>query len=375
MRKQPDWPPEECLGSLRVFRFEERRPRRPFGRLLYERANAAAARRFLDARLATRGYDVLLLHPIDAAFGAARSGVASRAALIYCFHAPFGQEHWLQTRGLLETEKRLLARLTARLWAAWTARYRAAQQRAAIRRSAAVTCPSGYARQLLFEAVPRLASKPVRVIPWGVDAARFSPAADRPAVRAALGWGADELVLFTARRLVPRMGIGPLIRASGLAAQKRPRLRLVIAGEGPLRTPLEELAKQVGGRVDFAGFVPSEKLPEYYQGADLFVLPSLALEAFGLAVVEALACGTPVLATRRCAAPEILAPLDTRLLIPNDEPEAMAKAILGTGAAVATELGFRARCRAYVAERYTWERTASAFEELARHLLDEGRTP
>jgi glycosyltransferase involved in cell wall biosynthesis len=368
MRKKADWPAQEQMGSLRVFRFHERRPPRPFGRLLYERLNAAAARRFVDGPLAGNGYNLLLLHPIDAAFGASRSRVAGQATVVTCFHAPLGQEHRLQVHGLLETEKRLLPRIAARLSAGWTARWRAAQQRAAIHRSDGVTCPSQYSRELLGETAPDLGGKPVRVIPWGVDAKRFRPAGDRRAVRAALGWRPEELVLFTARRLVPRMGLAQLIRGVGFASRSRPALRLVIAGQGPMRDQLEELARRAAGRVDFAGFVPDEDLPRYYQAADLFVLPSLALEAFGLTILEALACGTPVLATNRCAAPEILAPLDPRLLLPSDDPAAIAKHLLEAGATLADEPGLRERCRAYAVERYPWDRTAAAFEEFALQL-------
>ena len=382
MRKRPEWPAEEQFGGVRVFRFDERIPPRPFGRLLYERANAAAARRFLDGRLAGNNYQVFWLHPIDAAFGIVRSRSAANAARIYGFHAPLGQEHMLQTRGLLECSPPLrggdpvrhgvagyFEKLADNLSAAWTARYRASEQREAIRRCHAVTCPSHYSRNLLIDSVPRPGETLVRVIPWGVDASRFCPAADRSAIRGALGWEADELVVFTARRLVPRMGLDRLIQAFALVAQREPRSRLVIAGEGPMRGHLQTLAERSGAHVGLQGLVAAEDLLRRYQAADLVVLPSRELEAFGLIILEALACGTPVLATRRGAVPEILGPLDPRLLIPSDEPQAIADTLLGPGLALARDPSFRDRCRAYAAEHYSWERTAAAFQELARQAL------
>ena len=371
LRKRPQWPLEQQLGAVRVLRFDEVVPRKPFGRLLYEPANAAAARRYIDERLADEAYDALLLHPIDAAFGASQSRAAARAATIYCFHAPLAQELWLHVRGMVRHERRLLARLGAYLTAAYAGYYRSSRQRAAVHRSDAVTCPSHYSRDTLLEAVPRMGRKRIEVIPWGVDAARFAPAADRGALRAALGWGSDEMVLFTARRRVPRMGVGQLIRGFGLAAQQRDDLRLVIAGDGPLRGRLEALARRAGGRVEFLGFVPDDDLVRYFQAASLFVLPSIDLEAFGLVTVEALACGTPVLGTQRCATPEILGPLDERLLIPRDDAHAIAEAILGPGLAVASDPACRERCRAHVVEQYTWERTAAAYDRLIRQLRDE----
>ncbi len=362
MRKRPEWPAEEQLQGLRVVRFDERIPPRPFGRLLYERANAAAARRTLDHRLRGEAYDLILLHPIAAAAGALQSRAATRTVVAYCFHAPLGQEHLLSAQAALADEP---SPRPPSLWVKFAAHRRAVQQRAAIERADVVTCPSQYSRDLLAETIPRLGGKPVHIIPWGVDPVRFCPAADRPAVRAALGWAPDDAVLLTVRRLVPRMGLGQLIRAFGLASAREPRLRLVVGGEGPLRAHLEELARAAGGRVDFAGLVPPADLPGYLQAADLFVLPSLALEAFGLVTIESLACGTPVLATQRCASPEILAPLDQRLLIPGTDASVIAEAILGPGLTVAAEPGFRSRCRAYAVDNYSWDRTAAAFDGLA----------
>ncbi len=365
MRKRPEWPAEETIAAVRVFRFDERIPPRPLGRLLYERSNAAAARHFLDSQLAREPYHAILLHPIAAAFGVAKSRTAERATVIYCFHAPLGEEHQFVVPPSGGSPAR---RAAPSLWTRFAAQRRASQQRAAIERADAVTCPSRYSRDLLAEAVPDIGYKPVAVIPWGVDAAKFRPLPDRARVRADLGWAPSDTVLLTVRRLVPRMGVGELIHAFGIAAARRPNLRLVVGGEGPLRPQLEALAKTAGGRVDFAGLIPPEQLPNYLSAADLFVLPSLALEAFGLVTLEALACGTPVLATERCASPEILAPFDERLLIPGTDPATIAEAILGPGLQVAAEPGFRERCRAYATEHYSWDRTAAAFENLVADL-------
>jgi len=363
MRKRPEWPAQEELRGVRIFRFDERIPPRPFGRLLYERANANAAQRFLDRQLREEAYDLILLHPIVAAYGAVRSRAAARALVVYCFHAPLGREHLAAAQAEVPGEGST-GEGRVPLWDRYVAHSRAAQQRAAIERADIVTCPSIYSRDLLAETVPRLGGKPVAVIPWGVDADRFRPADDRQADRAALGWQPEDIVLLTVRRLVPRMGVGELIHAFGMAAAERSGLRLVIAGEGPLRSQLEGLARCAGGQVNFAGLVAPDDLPRYLQAADLFVLPSLTLEAFGLVTIEALACGTPVLATRRCASPEILAPLDERLLIPGADAQAIAEAILGPGLEIVADPSFRERCRAYAIEHYSWDRTAAAFEEL-----------
>lgn len=373
MRKDPEWPPEESLGKVLVRRFDERIPPRPLGWLLYERANAAAAERFLKKRLRGCHYDVLLLHPIDAAFGAARSALTAEVRVVYCFHAPLAQEHWVQVRGLVKPCEGGLCRVCRLAKGALTASYRARHQKAAIARCDAVTCPSEYSRELLEDMMRPSVGRPVRVIPWGVDLAAFRPSEDRAALRADLGWAEGDFAVLTARRLVPRMGLGPLVHGFGLAAAADPAFRLVVVGDGPLRGRLEALARRAGGRVEFTGFLPSDELLRRFQAADLFVLPSSELEAFGLVTLEALACGTPVLVTHRCAAPEIIGPLDRRLLVHGSDASAWAEALLGARRLLAAEPGLRQRCRDYVAENYSWEKTAAAFERLARDLLAKPR--
>lgn len=369
MRKDAAWPAEDELDGMRILRYDEVIPPRPFGRFLYERSNAQAARQYADRHLAQVGYDALLLFPIDGSFGVARSRVAGGALLFYNFTAPLSDECWVRAQGMLAAVRCRLKRLITWTSTFLTARYRGRNQRQLLARCSGVLCPSRYSRDLLLEWMPEARRLAVHTIPHGVDGDRFQPAEYRDAVRARLGWEQDELVLFTARRLVPRMGLGELIRGFGLASAENPRLRLVIAGEGPLRGRLEALAHRAGGRTEFAGFVPAEHLPSYYQAADLCVVPSKDLEAFGLVLLESLACGTPVLATKRCAMPEVLAPLDDRLLIPRDDARAIAEAILGPGTEIAADRSFRDRCRDYVVGNYSWALAADALEGIVRDQL------
>jgi glycosyltransferase involved in cell wall biosynthesis len=369
MRKDAAWPAEDELEGVRIHRFDEVVPPKPFGRFFYERANAQAARQYANRRLAGNRYDALLLFPIDGSFGVVRSELARRALLFYNFTAPLSDECWVRAHGMLADLRCRATRLVTWTSAFLTARYRGRNQRQLLARCHGILCPSRYSRDLLLEWMPEARRLAVHTIPHGVDGERFRPAEYRDAVRARLGWEPSELVLFTARRLVPRMGLGELIRGVGLASEQNPGLRLVIAGEGPLRGRLEALARRAGGRTEFAGFVPAEHLPSYYQAADLCVVPSRDLEAFGLVLLESLACGTPVLATKRCAMPEVLAPLDERLLIPRDDAQAIAEAILGPGTEIATDPSFRDRCREYAVANYSWARAAEALEGIVRDQL------
>ena len=114
-----------------------------------------------------------------------------------------------------------------------------------------------------------------------------------------MGLPEDKFILFTVRNLVPRMGLENLISAFEIVQSGRTDLLLIIGGEGPLEPALKEQTRQCGVEefVRFVGYIPDEDLPSYYQMADLFILPTIELEGFGLVTVEALASGLPVLGT------------------------------------------------------------------------------
>lgn len=140
----------------------------------------------------------------------------------------------------------------------------------------------------------------VSVVPGGVDLERFHPG-DRAAARRALGLPAGPIALFVGR-LEPLKGVDILIRAAALVDLASP-LQVLIVGGGDAdddeRARLRRLAASVGAsnRIQFLDAVDRDTLPQYYRAADVCVVPSY-YESFGLVAVEALACGTPVIATR-----------------------------------------------------------------------------
>lgn len=216
----------------------------------------------------------------------------------------------------------------------------------------------------------------IRFAPGGADLARFHPGAGQDAARRTLGLPGERPILFTVRRLVPRMGLENLVAAMTEVVKEFPEVLLLIGGKGPQKEALESAVRERGltEQVRLLGFIADEHLPDYYRAADLFVLPTVALEGFGLITVEAMASGTPVVGTPVGATPEILAGLEPRLVARSADPEALAEAIRGyltarrEGAAWAAELTPE-HLRAYVTERYTWERHADAAEAAYREAI------
>jgi glycosyltransferase involved in cell wall biosynthesis len=195
----------------------------------------------------------------------------------------------------------------------------------------------------------------------GVDDAFFAPPDETGAgLRRRYAIPEDALLLFSARRLEPRMGLEELVRAVSLLHDRG--AVLVLTGEGGLRDRLASLARElgIGERIRLVGRVSEIELRSFYAAADLFVLPTVAYEGFGLSTVEALAQGTPVLGTAVGATPEILRPLGEEFVVAEARPEALAAAI----GAVVSLLGpdLSSRCIT-VARAYHWDAAIVAWED------------
>lgn len=142
----------------------------------------------------------------------------------------------------------------------------------------------------------------------------------RHALRQDLGVG-DRPLLLTVKRLHPVGGHENLLRSMPAILRECPDAQLWLAGEGESRPALEALTRDlgIGSRVRFLGLVDNEVLRRYYAAADVFVLPS-RLESWGTVMLEALACGTPVVATATTGAREVqdLFPADIALSEPGN---------------------------------------------------------
>lgn len=188
-----------------------------------------------------------------------------------------------------------------------------------------------------------------RVVPCGVDTARFVPGRD-PLPELA---GYDNLVCVG--RLERRKGVAHLLRAFALVAPQYERLRLVVGGDGPERPALERMAVALGirERISFLGYVPPATLPRLLASAAVFCAPATYAESFGIVLVEALAAGLPIVAAANAGYSGLLAAHPGNLLTPPGDHRAMAGALaaLLDAPAYRHELGLRNH---QAAGRYAW---------------------
>jgi len=212
----------------------------------------------------------------------------------------------------------------------------------------------------------------VRRLHLGVDAELFFPdaAAMAPEICTAAG-----PFIVTIARLVPRKGIDTAIHAVAELTRDRPELTYLVIGEGPDRARLESLVTSTGlhGRVHLLGELPAGGLRRVLRAADLFVLDSREetqardVEGFGLVLLEAQASGVPVIAARSGGMPDALREGETGLLVPQDDPHALARAMrqLLDDPRRLERMGRSARAFALA---HPWQRTA---EEIRSALMDQ----
>ena len=216
----------------------------------------------------------------------------------------------------------------------------------------------------------------------GVDIDRFAPdPATRRRVRAAHGLGDDAEIVFAVGRLVRKKGFEYLIDAFARLAPRRPALRLVLAGSGDLDGELRARAAagRIADRVRWLGAIPHDEVAGWLAAADVSAAPSVVDDAGNVdglpnTILEALATGTPVVATHAGGIASVAVDRETALVVPERDAAALAAAI----EALLSDAGLRAAIGGAARERmqreHTWERVAERFET-AYELATEHARP
>jgi glycosyltransferase involved in cell wall biosynthesis len=215
---------------------------------------------------------------------------------------------------------------------------------------------SSYTAALLKKLCPKLQ---VRIIPYG------SPIAfDKTALRKSK---APRRKLLFVGRHIERKGLAYLIEAMKLLPED---YSLTITGEGDLTKTLKKLAEG-DSRIHFTGKLSAQGLSEAYSGHDIFVLPAIVdcrgdTEGLGVVLIEAIAAGLPIVASRVGGIPDIIENGKTGLLVEERSPQALAQAILklGVDEKLCTDLVCAAR--AHAQEKFSWEKVAKQTLELYR---------
>ena len=215
-------------------------------------------------------------------------------------------------------------------------------------------------------------SEKMQIIYNGTNLSRFFASEERTAeIRQRYGISPNAKLVLSVRALLFRKGLDVLVRAMPHVLEVEPLAMLLLVGEGPERENLIELRDKLGlqDKVILAGHIPNADLPPYENACDLFVIPSRQ-ESFGIATIEAMACGKPVIGTEVGGLAEIIDDCQTGLLVEPDNAKRLAEAILRVlkDPTLATRLGDNARRK--VEADFDWlnvaRRTAVLYESMLR---------
>ena len=199
----------------------------------------------------------------------------------------------------------------------------------------------------------------IKIVPNGVDTNRFLPPRD----------GEREKLILYVGSFIERKGLRYLLDAMPEILRGFPDFRLVLIGEGPQEIALRQQAEELGiaERTVFIGFQPQDEIKRWMQKAKALVLPSLE-EGMGVVLLEALACGTPLVASQIDGIQDVVTP-DVGVLVPPADPQALAEGLrkILTKPGSWDEMSLAARERAV--SHYDWDHVASQFVELYRTML------
>jgi glycosyltransferase involved in cell wall biosynthesis len=213
-----------------------------------------------------------------------------------------------------------------------------------------------------------VAEEIVRVVPGGTDLDRFNMNLSRAEARSRLGWPTDRPIILSVRRLVRRMGLEHLLDAVRMLTASHPDLLVLLGGTGPISAELHQRIVEYGleSHVRLLGRIEDADLPLTYRAADMTVVPSQALEGFGLVTLESLASGTPVFVTPVGGLPETVMPFAPECVFAGTSSAEMAS-VLGEALRGTRTIPTADACRAYACSRFSWAHIA----EQVRGVYDE----
>jgi glycosyltransferase involved in cell wall biosynthesis len=218
------------------------------------------------------------------------------------------------------------------------------------------------------------------VVRSGADPVRFQPGGDRKKIRDRFGYRPGEFVLLWLGIFMPHRRLQDAIEAVSRLVLRGVKVKLLLAGSGhafpDYFASLRKLAADLGVQdaVTFAGKVENNEARDFYCACDAFLFPN-ENQTWGLAVLEAMACGCPVLVSRGAAVCEVLTDQQDAILFPARDPASLAGKIELLMAQPELRSNIARRGLQLVREKYNWEQFASQVSRLCSQLRQDNQTP
>lgn len=267
----------------------------------------------------------------------------------YFFHGPWSLEYFWNLKGRIRSNS-TFTKLILYLCIYIILPFLYFIEFLALRRPDIYFVTSLYMKNILVKYF-RVKKEKITILGAGVDIAQF-PTKEKK--------NSQILELITIRRLEQRMGLEILLEACVILKEEGNNFRLRIGGKGPMRKILENkiYESSLQNYVELMGFVPEEDLSSVLNSANLFILPSVALEGFGLVILEAFACKLPVISFDKGGPPEVLKKLSDQFIVPEMTSECLAQVIKQVSA---SEKLKKLNLRDYVIKNHPWEQVGEKF--------------
>ncbi|MBD2186534.1 glycosyltransferase family 4 protein [Pseudanabaena mucicola] len=318
-------------------------------------ANSSIWKRLLGVRkavkqiLTTSQFDVVTSH--FALYTFPVLDLLGKRPLVIHFHGPWA----------LESQAEGASKLS--VWGKWVI------EKLVYQRASAFIVLSESFRQVLHQSYGVPLNK-IFIVGGGIDTAEFNLDLTREQARKNLGWQRGRRIILCVRRLVQRMGLENLIAAIAIVKDQYPDVLLLIAGKGAiadnLRSQIQSL--QLENHVQLLGFIPDQDLAIAYRAAEMSIVPTVALEGFGLIVIESLAAGTPVLGTPIGGIPEILQPFSQDLVLEGSTTDQLAKGMI-EALSGKRQMPSAEACQTYVRQNYDWQVIAKQVKSVYTQIL------
>lgn len=217
---------------------------------------------------------------------------------------------------------------------------------------------------------------PTRVVRSGADPQRFNPRGEREKIRARYHVAPDDFLLLWLGIFMPHRRLQDAIEAVKLLKDKGSRVKLLLAGSDRSYPEYLQSLRALAGRLEvndrviFTGKVADEEIRDFYCACDTFLFPN-ENQTWGLAVLEAMACGQAVLVSRGAAVQEVLTDQETALLFPARDPEALSQRIQLLVADTGLRQSIAQKGMAVARSTYNWTRFAEQNVEVFQEVLRE----
>ena len=355
LKMKEDAPDQEKIEGINVFRYNSA----PSGRFVFIKRpilSVVNSNRLFNRTVRNVKFDIINFHSSLPAFGLNISLRSFKIFKVFTFHSSIYQEVEVQSKKKKYAPRIIMPLILLAIKLIEYLNFKWANK---------IVLLSEFSKKQLINLF-KVEPEKIKVIPGGVDINAFKPSKNIAIVRDKLNIPKDKVILLTVRRLVARMGLEDLVKAVADIKKHYPDVLLIIGGKGFLKDKLEKLVKEMNleNNILLKGYLNNEELESYYQAADLFILPTVALEGFGIVTLEALSCGLPVMATPVGGSLEILKKLDEKFLFKGTGSKHIAENVMHFISLKSDWEEIRKNCREFVVNNYTWEKVVSEIENL-----------